>query len=64
METKLKFKVGDKVRVKSLEWYNGNKDVNGLVYQDEQGVVFDKTMANLCGKIVQIEEVYKTGYFC
>ena len=62
MET-LKFKVGDKVRVKSLEWYNSNKDANGLVYIDEQGVVFDKTMAKLCGTIVQIEEVNRRGYF-
>ena len=62
MET-LKFKVGDKVRVKSLEWYNSNKDKDGLVYIDKQGIVFGETMANLCGKIVQIEEVNKTGYF-
>lgn len=59
----LKFKVGDKVRVKSLEWYNSNKDANGLVYLDKQGIVFGKTMANLCGEIVQIEEVNRTGYF-
>ena len=61
METK--FKVGDKVRVKSLEWYEGNKDANGLVYLDKQGIVFDKTMAKYCGEIVQIEEVNNRGYF-
>jgi hypothetical protein len=61
METKLKFKVGDKLRVKSLEWFNGNKDENGLVYIDKEGIVFNETMANLCGKIVQIEEVNRTG---
>ena len=62
MET-LKFKVGDRVRVKSLEWYNDNKDAEGLVYLDKEGIVFDETMANLCGKIVQIEEINRTGYF-
>jgi hypothetical protein len=63
METNKKFKVGDKVRVKSLDWFNGNKDENGLVYIDKEGIVFNETMANLCGKIVQIEEVNRTGYF-
>lgn len=29
METKLKFKVGDRVRVKSLGWYNQKKDSIG-----------------------------------
>ena len=33
METKLKFKIGDKVRVKSLEWYNSQeKDRVGLIH--------------------------------
>lgn len=27
-------KVGDRVRVKSLKWYNLNKDENGNVYRE------------------------------
>lgn len=26
-----KYKIGDKVRIKSIEWYNQNKDSFGLV---------------------------------
>lgn len=58
METKLKYKVGDKVRVKSLEWYNENKNFEGNVYTEENtGIYFSEFMSNLCGKIVQIEKV-------
>lgn len=29
-----KYKIGDKVRIKSIEWYNQNKDSFGLVLSD------------------------------
>jgi hypothetical protein len=35
MKTKLKIKVGDKVRVKSLAWYNENKNLDGDIIDKE-----------------------------
>lgn len=60
-----KFKVGDTVRVKSLEWYNENKDYYGNVWDDYKG--FRSNMASiLCGKIAIIEEVleHEVGIRC
>lgn len=51
-----KFKVGDKVRVKSLEWYNLNKDNNGRVFS------FSNEMAKFCGQLVTISSVFPFCY--
>lgn len=60
METKLKFKVGDKVRVKSLEWYNGEpKDERGTI---QEGASFTKEMSALCGSVLTIEDNTKDLY--
>jgi hypothetical protein len=48
----MKYKVGDKVRIKSLDWYNANKDENGRVYCDYIG--FCKEMTKYCGKVLTI----------
>jgi hypothetical protein len=48
----MKYKVGDKVRVRSLEWYNENKDRYDL----------SDCISYLCGKIVIIEKV-TTDYY-
>lgn len=55
METKLKFKVGDKVRVKSLEWYN-----QGFTIIEDFS--FTEEMSLLCGKIVTIDEIREKCY--
>lgn|SRR5574344_1980953 len=53
-----KFKVGDKVRVKSLEWYNFNKDENGNVLpHDDKHLFFPKGMSEYCGKEFEIRYV-------
>lgn len=50
----MKYKVGDKVKIKSLDWYNANKDKNGSVNTD---AIFIPEMSLHCGKIVEIIEV-------
>jgi hypothetical protein len=52
----MKYKVGDKVRVKSLEWYNRNKNENGRIDCDES-VFFEANMSKLCGSIVTIKNI-------
>ena len=53
----MKYKKGDKVRVKSLEWFNTYKDKNGDV------LCFTSDMTSYCGKIVTISEVLPYYYY-
>jgi hypothetical protein len=46
-----KFNVGDKVLVKSLDWYNENKDEDGIVHVPCN---FVRGMSELCGKVLTI----------
>lgn len=48
----MKYKVGDRVRIKSFEWYNENKDKNGNVHCGDK--VFDDYMSVFCGSVVTI----------
>ena len=43
----MKYKVGDKVRIKSLDWYNKNKDQHGRVACGYH--VFTEDMSKFCG---------------
>lgn len=52
----MKYKVGDKVRIKSIDWYNENKDNYGAIYAGN-GFCFWKSMARLCGEIMKITSV-------
>ena len=58
-ETKpeLKFKVGDKVRIKDLDWYNKNKDEYGNIELSTH--FFISEMSEFCGKIVTIKDVFE-----
>ena len=55
-----KYKVGDKVRIKSLDWYNSNKDENGEVLP-HSGSSFVKEMSEYCGKECEVSCVYPDG---
>lgn len=56
----MKYKVGDKVKIKSLDWYNANRDYNGNV---ECGFYyFIEEMTKYCGKILTIGDVYRNEY--
>ena len=52
----MNYNVGDKVRIKSLDWYNENKD------EDDNVVClysyFDKGMSEFCDKIVTIKSLH------
>lgn len=55
----MKYKVGDKVRINSLDWYNKNKGNDGIV--EFSTSVFVPGMSQFCGKVVTIEAVFDEG---
>jgi hypothetical protein len=56
----IKYKVGDRVVVKSLAWYNENKDANGNV---NVPCTFVSGMSSYCGKVVTIRHKGSVSYF-
>ena len=63
----MKYEVGDRVKIKSLDWYNENKDENGNIrYKSDNTaypIFFSKYMSNFCGEILTIKCVYKRSYY-
>ena len=63
------FKVGDKVVIKTLDWYDFHADGNGniLLHSDSSGeAYFNKKMSEYCGKeatIISIEKLPNNYYF-
>lgn len=53
----MKYKVGDRVRVKSLEWYNKNKDKEGYINHSDI-VFFDPGMSKFCDSIITIKNIH------
>ena len=51
----MKYKIGDKVRVKSLEWYNENKGEHGDV--NLPNIIFVSNMSKFCGQEYTICDV-------
>ena len=56
----MKYKVGDKVKIRSLDWYNANKTKGNEVYLE--GTVFLQLMSKYCGKVATIICVCRYGY--
>lgn len=52
----MKYKVGDKVKVKSIEWYNENKNNHGRIYISNN-VIFQPNMSEFCGSILTIKNI-------
>lgn len=57
----MKYKPGDKVRIKSLDWYNTNKDDFGLIFCNN--ICFDEKMIEFCGKTVTIVAQRDNKYY-
>jgi hypothetical protein len=57
------FKVGDKVLVKDLDWYNKNKDNKDDVLFSSLGPVFTRSHSNYAGRVMTIEVVSKLGFY-
>lgn len=54
--SELKYKVGDKVRIKDIGWYNENKNEDGDV--ELSTTVFLPEMSKYCGTIVTIKDIF------
>ena len=57
----MRYKKGDRVRIKGLDWYNKNKDKDGEVYGDSYAI-FIQVMSKFCGQTVTISEVVDDVY--
>lgn len=62
----MKYKVGDRVRIKSIDWYNKNKNIFGKVWTNslsgEYAICFDHDNAKYCGKVLTIAAVEPENY--
>lgn len=58
----MKYKPGDKVRIKSLDWYNANKNSEGVVNFNNL-LFFDELMSEFCGKVVTIDAYIPRGNY-
>lgn len=57
----MEYKVGDKVRIKSIDWYNSNKNNFGDINcKGEYAFILD--MSEYCGKILTIKEIFEIEY--
>lgn len=58
----MKYKVGDKVRIKPKEWYDENKNERGAISEDESFYSFVEPMGKYLGMEATITEVKGLAY--
>ena len=56
------YKIGDTIRIKPIEWYEDNKDENGIVVCYPQFYTFVKSMNKYCGKNAVITSISDETY--
>ena len=59
----MKYKVGDKVRIKSLDWYDDNKNGNDEVVISSLGPVFTHGHSKYADRVMTIGIVSKLGFY-
>ena len=57
---KMKHKIGDMVKIKSIGWYNRNKNEQGIIHI---GPGFTSSMSGFCGKKYFIENIFSGVYY-
>lgn len=55
----MRHKVGDRVKIKSIDWYKDNMDDNGYIFFGHH--MFDEDMSKLCGKTMTISYITQYG---
>ena len=62
----LKYKMGDRVRLKDIDWYHANKNGDGCVVISDDGYMynlhFTKNDAQYCGKVFTISDIVDGAY--
>ena len=58
----MKYKVGDRVRIKSLDWYRKYANKDGIVVCGNY--YFTQNLLKYCGKILMITNVIRDFYVC
>lgn len=59
----MQYQVGDKVLVKSIDWYNANKQPNGFIMMTANNKIssFTPGMAKYCGQVFTIDKIVENS---
>lgn len=62
----MKYKIGDRVRLKSINWYNANKNNDGSVVVSDDGYLYElhftKDDSKYCGQVFTISDIVDGAY--